>query len=235
MFLFVLSGLFIAHVFAQASLSSPPYEVVELILPSDRYHSRPSDAEITHIVLHFNSTIQTNPENPYSPLDNYALRLNRNFSTHYQIQRDGTIVSLVDELEAALHCGEGVLKKQPFHMNNLDDYSIGILLIGISNFTDMYVYMSEEDWNKQVMQNHSDWIGYTEPQYESLKWLVDSLVLKYGIQNDTDHIIGHEEYSMITKVDPGIVFDWTKLGFEERKYGYSQDVVPQPIDLRKDL
>lgn len=145
------------------------------------FNDRPTNTPIDCIVLHsiFAPTCPDifNPSVCISSLDEHKV------SSHYLIERTGTIWKLVDEPNRAWHAGPS---KMPFSDDARDDvnnFSIGIELIG------------------------SDTSGFTDAQYEALTTLIDDISKRYPIKT----VIGHDAISPDRKCDPGPCFDWEKL------------------------
>ena len=105
-------------------------------------------------------------------------------SYHYYIQRDGTIIKLIDPKYEASHAGISYYKKKV----RLNKYSIGICL-----------------------QNNPP-EAYTEQQYNSAAWLIKQLQSRYK-DSTSKVIIGHSDIAFPRgrKIDPGQHFDWEKL------------------------
>ena len=112
-------------------------------------------------------------------------------SYHYYIQRDGTIVKLIDPKYEASHAGISYYKGK-FRLNK---YSIGICL-----------------------QNDPP-EAYTEKQYNSAGWLIKQLQSRYK-DSTSKVIIGHSDIAFPRgrKIDPGKHFDWEKLRVNINKW-----------------
>jgi N-acetyl-anhydromuramyl-L-alanine amidase AmpD len=105
-------------------------------------------------------------------------------SYHYYIQRDGTIIKLIDPKYEASHAGISYYKGK-FRLNR---YSIGICL-----------------------QNDPPQV-YTKEQYNSAAWLINELQLRYT-DPTSKVIIGHSDIAIPRgrKKDPGKHFSWMTL------------------------
>lgn len=103
---------------------------------------------------------------------------------HYYIQRNGTIIKMIDPRYKASHAGVSYYKGK-IRMNN---YSIGIAF---------------ENNEKQL---------YTEKQYVSAAWLISELQDRYP-DSTSRIILGHSDIALPRgrKHDPGKNFDWKKL------------------------
>ena len=152
--------------------------------PSKNYGERPkgTDGTIDCIVLHYTATdtidetlkILTDP--------------NREVSSHYVIDEDGTIYRLVDDDKRAWHAGESSLNGR----KNVNNYSIGIEL------------QNKGYYNEK-------WTPFDERQINALIKLLDVLKKKYNIP--LNRIVGHEDVALPLgrKIDPRKAFPWEKI------------------------
>lgn len=114
----------------------------------------------------------------------HAVLRRRRLQYHYFIGRDGHIYEFVDPKYIAFHAG----KSNYLGMSGWNDFSIGICLQG-TNF-----------------------LEYTEEQYQSLNDLVFSLRIRYpDIQNYPLTYHSQVAYPSGRKKDPGPHFDITKI------------------------
>ena len=102
-------------------------------------------------------------------------------SAHCLIRRDGEVVQFVSFLDRAWHAGASSFAGR----ERCNDYSIGIEMEG------------------------SDYIAYTEAQYQSLAILTQVLMGHYS-EITLPRITGHQYIAPLRKTDPGLVFDWVK-------------------------
>lgn len=144
---------------------------------------------IDTVVIHAMSAVELNQHDPY----NFELLLDifctYSVSSHFMIQRSGTIWQLVPENKKAWHCGASIMP-EPDNRYGVNEFSIGIELIGIIN--------SE----------------FTMQQYKSLAALCNDIEKRWNIKN----YIGHEDIAGVRAVhlglrkdekkDPGPCFDW---------------------------
>lgn len=148
----------------------------------------------TVIIIHFISAVNTHPDNPYEVKYIREILEDYGFSAHLLIDREGNETEMVPLAFQAWHAG----KSQFRTMTNLNKHAIGIEVVG--RFDD----------------------DFEEEQYQTLAERLVSLMERYNI--DTNHIKGHEQISGPKvrddyKVDPGIYFNWIKLGkYMERIY-----------------
>jgi len=148
---------------------------------------------IDTIVIHFISG------SDYDPIHAFDLDLilkvfcEKSVSSHYLIQRDGTIFYLVPENQKAWHCG-GSIMPPPDGRVGVNDFSIGIELVATFDS------------------------GFTEPQYISLQLLRADIEKR--LQKKCS-IVGHDEIAgkqAVTlglrndiKPDPGPLFNWNRI------------------------
>lgn len=183
-------------------------EIQDLLLPLENSERRTTS--ISHVMLHFISNISENPKNPYQIADIYEIYTEYGVSAHYMIDREGSIHKLVPENRVAYHAGTGVLPNFPGYEDKLNDYSIGIELLAIGTEEEMDTVITEEIYNTL----DASFIGYTDAQYESLTSLLDTIHERYPeIKKNKEHVIGHDEYAPERKSDPGILFDWSRIGY----------------------
>ena len=97
----------------------------------------------------------------------------------------------------------------------MNNHSIGIELLGIGTWEDMSMFMDKkEDYDRIKKED----LGFTDPQYVSLKWLLEKTLKEYNVPNDRCHIIGHNEWAPSRRTDPGHLFYYERIGLpQERK------------------
>jgi len=167
------------------------------------------EEEITHIVLHFISNVLANRTEPYIMEDIHRIFLDYGVSAHYIIDRDGTIHLAVPEYRVAFHAGAGTLTDFPEYENRLNQYSIGIELLGIGSQADMSIFLTADEYEALDPRL----IGFTDAQYYALNRLLNDILARHpAIQPNRTHIIGHDEYSP-SNTDPGELFEWERLDF----------------------
>lgn len=194
----------------EESVVSDPPKITPMHLPPDFSETRTKP--ITHVMLHFSSSVVKKPDQPYVVEDIVNIFKDYGVSCHYLIARDGVIYRLVEDDRVAYHAGKGSLDGFPEYTDRLNQYSIGIELLAIGTEEEMSAML-----DRNVYRSLSDeWIGYTEAQYTALEGLLSSLTRRYPeIKMDRTHIVGHDEYAKGRKSDPGSLFDWTKIGLTE--------------------
>lgn len=100
-------------------------------------------------------------------------------SAHCLIRRDGEVVQFVPFTARAWHAGVSSFAGR----EKCNDYSIGIELEG------------------------SDFVAYTNEQYQALASLTQELQQTYP-KITPPRITGHQYIAPLRKTDPGLVFDW---------------------------
>ncbi|BDR12497.1 1,6-anhydro-N-acetylmuramyl-L-alanine amidase AmpD [Vibrio sp. STUT-A11] len=102
-------------------------------------------------------------------------------SAHCLIKRNGEIVQFVSFLDRAWHAGHSSFAGRA----GCNDYSIGVELEG------------------------TEFIAYTDEQYQSLAGLSQAIMLQYP-DVTPQRITGHQYIAPLRKSDPGLSFDWVK-------------------------
>ena len=117
-------------------------------------------------------------------------------STHYLINRSGSITRMVDDQNTAWHAGKSKWK----NFINLNDQSIGIELVN---------------------QGHQfGYENFSKKQISKLVLLCKFLIKKYKIKSS--NILGHSDIAPLRKKDPGEKFPWQFLS--ENKIGYWHNI-----------
>ncbi len=199
-FLFLLTGSAVAQ-------TDPP-KIIDHLMDQARISSSRRANQVDTIMLHFSSDVSAHPTDPYN-LDRVIGTYGTNASAHYLIDRQGNIYRLVKEERAAWHAGTGSLPWPPYRTNSLNRTSIGIEMMGISTWEDMKIFIPKATYDKVAKKD----IGYTDAQYQSLNLLLADIRRRHPkIQFDRHHIISHSDYAPKRRTDPGVVFDWTRIG-----------------------
>ena len=134
-------------------------------------------------------------------------------STHYLINRKGSITRMVDEKKIAWHAGKSKWK----NLINLNSQSIGIELV---NKGHQFKYES-----------------FSKKQISNLILLCKILIKKYKIKKT--NILGHSDIAPLRKKDPGEKFPWYFLSKKKIGHWYNlskKDIKHQNLnksDLRK--
>ena len=116
-------------------------------------------------------------------------------SSHFVINRSGTIYRLVKDNQTAWHAGKSCWGKY----KNLNKNSIGIELVN---------------------QGHEfNYTNFKKKQLSSLIKICKILIKKYKIKKR--NIVGHSDISPLRKIDPGEKFPWKELA--DKKIGIWHD------------
>lgn len=113
-------------------------------------------------------------------------------SSHYMVGRDGRILLVVREDQAAYHAG--VVSSKPgtrWYGTNPNQYSIGIEMESLKSF-----------------KTPAD---MTDAQRQAVFALVRDIVIRYNIPIDRQHIVAHAEINPGNRTDPGPGFPWDDL------------------------
>ena len=167
---------------------------------------------IDYVMLHFCSVALTNPQNPYD-LQKVLQQFKRfGVSSHYIIDRDGTIHHLVPDSMAAYHAGIGYLAGSPeCRRNKMNDYSIGIEMLACGTKEELKKLLPPKKKLPKINLKPDEY-GFTKAQYQSLDLLLQDILQRYPkIPLNRQHIIGHSEYTN-RRTDPGKLFEWSKIG-----------------------
>ena len=182
-----------------------PLAMEDFLLPVEEFSWERQFAP-EFVMIHFTSAIMTHRQDPYHLPYIRDIFVQYDISVHYIIERDGTVHCYVPEDRVAWHAGKGEWKGQEKYLNSMNQYAIGIELVGMGSQGDMASYMTKFEYNAI----DDSLKGFTQEQYTSLKLLVEDICQRNDIPRDREHIIGHQEYSA-KKTDPGELFDWTQL------------------------
>ncbi len=142
------------------------------------FNDRPFNVAIDTIVLH--SMQAKDYENPFDIQSCIRVLDQCKVSAHYLISERGEIWQLVEEGNRAWHAGQSKMPFASDQRENVNDFSIGIELIG-----------DEEK-------------GFAESQYASLSLLTKEIMTRHHITS----IVGHFEIAPERKTDPGENFSW---------------------------
>jgi len=145
---------------------------------SGNHDERPPGTRVDAVVIHYTAL-------PLAESLELLRRPGHPASTHYVIDRDGTLYQLVPERLRAWHAGVSRLAGR----DRVNDFSLGIDL----------VFRPDVD------------NGYEEVQYEVLLELLDGIRSRHPI--DPALIAGHEDVAVPPgrKQDPGPLFDWPRI------------------------
>jgi N-acetylmuramoyl-L-alanine amidase len=125
--------------------------------PSPNFDKRPEGTAVDTVVVH--ATVF----NTLDEVINHFSRPDTKVSSHYTIDRDGSVVSHVPENERAWHAGISKMKDGRTDVNN---FSIGIELVNLNDGKDPFPadqIQALRDLLKSIMTRHS--IRYVVPHY----------------------------------------------------------------------
>jgi N-acetylmuramoyl-L-alanine amidase len=209
-------------------IEAPPAEAVPAVTwvgPTVNCDSGRSGYQIEMIVVHFTASGTCAGtvswfKNPQSGV-----------SAHYIIDRDGSIVQLVQDGDTARHAGlpEDLVRNDTIRPNSR---SIGIEIVNWGNLekkdNKYYNWTGNEHMGQVVGAGGKYWEPYTVAQYDSLIELVSYLCKRYNVpiqypplgpstyyEKAQDlaafkGILGHSAINR-GKPDPGPHFDWNRL------------------------
>lgn len=147
--------------------------------PLEYFNDRPDGISIDTIIVH--CIHAPDSDTPFSPQNCIALLIKHSVAAHYIISRKGEIIRCVQEDKRAWHAGKSRMPLVDCPREEVNDFSIGIELIG------------------------SERSGFTVQQYDALVALIQDIRKRHEI----NHILGHEHVSPGRKSDPGKLFDWS--------------------------
>ncbi|TAK36198.1 MAG: hypothetical protein EPO21_03435 [Chloroflexota bacterium] len=169
-------------------LSPAPAEVVDPLsriewAPSPNYGRR--TAKVDTVVLHTTEDTLQGALKWFQSTASMA-------SSHYMVGRDGRILQVVKEDQAAYHAG--VVTSGPgtrWYGTNPNHYSIGIEMESLKSF-----------------KTPAD---MPDAQRRAVFALVRDIVTRYSIPIDRQHIVAHAEINPGDRTDPGPGFPWDDL------------------------
>lgn len=103
-------------------------------------------------------------------------------SSHFFVERDGSIHQFVDSDDTAWHAGKSEFRGR----ENCNDFSVGVELEGALG------------------------VPFTERQYRALEAILQGLIRRYP-KIPPHGVVGHEHISPGRKWDPGPSFDWARV------------------------
>ena len=154
---------------------------VNRTLSLPHFGERPKHTVIDTIVIH--SCYAPNAADPYLVEESCKLFDAHKVSPHYLIDRNGAIFQFVAEEAKAWHAGDSKLPFAHDPREQVNDFSIGIELIGDTTSP------------------------FLDAQYTALAQLIADIRTRHPIQ----HIVGHDEIAPGRKTDPGKLFNWKKI------------------------
>ncbi len=149
--------------------------VVESLLPPKVTSRLRSNVPVDTIVLHFCSDALENPRSPFNMERIRQIYIRGGVSAHYVIDRDGVVFRWVPETRTAFHAGEGKMPWGPVRENSLNEFSIGVELLGVGTREEMARFIPVSVYDK-IPREH---IGFTPAQYVSLKKLLEDISARW--------------------------------------------------------
>lgn len=146
--------------------------------PSPNYGERRGEGRVELVVLHY--TAMASCAEALERLCDPAAEV----SSHYLIDRDGTVLSLVDEAARAWHAGSGEWGGR----GDVNSRSIGI----------------------ELANNGSE--PFAAPQIDVLEELLGGILDRHGLEPRA--VIAHSDMAPDRKGDPGPHFDWRRLALQ---------------------
>jgi N-acetyl-anhydromuramyl-L-alanine amidase AmpD len=155
--------------------------------------SERSGAVIDTVVVHYTSAVLVAPEDPFSRERILSIFCDFGVSSHYMIEREGTVLNLVPEDKKAWHAG-GSIMPQGDDRTGVNDFSMGIELVATwdSGFTgEQYIALTrlcldmEKRFNRRFI-----YVGHED--------IAGERAVALGLRHDI-------------KVDPGVLFDWARF------------------------
>ncbi|MDX1472014.1 MAG: N-acetylmuramoyl-L-alanine amidase [Flavobacteriaceae bacterium] len=139
--------------------------------------------EVSVVVYHYISAKNTNPADPFDLKAIIKIFEDFPVSAHYLIERDGTIIQLVEDEDTAWHAGVSNYGGE----SNVNDFAIGI----------------------EFVATHTS--GFTNNQIESAIWLSKNRLMKKFPKITEPRHTGHEHIAPGRKIDPGPKFPWREV------------------------
>lgn len=161
--------------------------------PSPHFDERPSESDISLLVIHnislppnkfgtgdvvrfFQGTLDARAHPFYKEIAHLRV------SAHCFITRQGEVIQFVDFAKRAWHAGVSSFQGR----SRCNDYSIGIELEGTDNS------------------------AFTDEQYSALIEITKKLQVAFP-QITLGRIVGHSDIALGRKTDPGMYFDWARF------------------------
>ncbi len=145
-------------------------------MPSPNFNERKKGKIPKYIIMHYTDTLDIGETMKY---------LLGGVSAHYLVDRDGSIIKLVDEDMRAWHAGVSYWQDD----EDINSSSIGI---EIQNSGDRYGY-----------------IPFLQEQIDAVIELTKDIMERQKIP--AENIIGHSDIAPDRKIDPGELFPWEEL------------------------
>ncbi len=161
-----------------SGVTNPVWQLTPIWHPSPNFGARRNGLKPELVVLHY--TAMQSCDGARDWLCNPSSEV----SAHYLIDRDGTVIQMIDEPMRAWHAGAGGWRGK----GDVNSRSIGIELANTG---------AEP---------------YPEPQMRSLEGLLSAILMRWNIP--AAGVIGHSDMAPGRKIDPGPRFDWQRLALQ---------------------
>lgn len=145
------------------------------------------------IVIHYISAVEVLPQKPYDKNAILQIFCDYGVSSHFLIDREGSVMNLVPVEKKAWHCG-GSIMPEPDRRTGVNDFSIGIELMATQKS------------------------GFTLAQYRSLCKLSLNLEKQFNKRFTYlghEHVAGEDAVALglrkDIKPDPGNKFNWERF------------------------
>lgn len=162
----------------------PPLAPVRFSEALSPNFSRPAQARpIKYLIVHATESTCGSAVNTFGNAVNKV-------SAHYIIDKDGSVIRIVDDSDIAWHCGISSWKGDL----SLNTKSIGIELVNFNDGKDTY----------------------PDAQIQVLMGMAVSLCKQYQISQD--FVLRHEDIAPGRKTDPGTLFPWESFKCELTKH-----------------
>src|SRR5437762_2986112 len=173
-------NLLLSIVLLTTSATTAP-SITDKLMPLQFSSTRPANAVVDTIVLHFSSDCVQHPDHPYDVDRQIEIFRDAKVSAHYIIDRDGNIYRLVDETRTAWHAGKGVLPWERKKRDSMNATSIGIEILAIGSQRDMVPLFMPAEKYEALKKAHPQFIGFTDAEYAALNRLLDDILARHKI------------------------------------------------------
>ena len=151
------------------------------------------EPHVDTLVVHYMSAAGLDPSRPFDLDRILGIFPACGVSSHYLVDREGGVMSLVPEEARAWHCGGSVMP-EPDSRQGVNAFSVGVELVATAGS------------------------GFTDAQYEQLAALCAAVASRWETQLwvlGHEHVAGRRAVSLglreEPKTDPGGLFEWPRL------------------------
>ncbi len=168
------------------------YPVVDGVVPSPNFDSR-KGAPVDILLLHY--TGMKDEDAAVAWLADPRSQV----SSHYVVQQDGRIITMVDEEQRAWHAGKGSWKG----VSDINARSVGIEICNPGH--------------------EHGYRPFPDMQIDAVIALSRAIIARHGIARE--HVLAHSDIAPDRKEDPGELFPWDRLAAQ----GVGHFLPPAPI------